>query len=545
MSARRVPMLLKSSWRTIKNSLPVVLPFILFLAHAWFFRDWIIDDAGISFVYARNLAHGNGLVSQPGMAPVEGYSNFTWVLLMVPFFLLGIFDPIVIPKLISLILVLISFITVQKTLKLVSKFAGLAAFFALAFLALNTSFVVWTTSGLENPLYILLISLLLWQTIQLRDGGTYELKRVMLISGLSALCGLTRPDGIVYFGVFPFFVCLDLLSGKYRAREAVRFLLAYTAVFILIYGSYIAFRYFYFGDLLPNTYYAKGRSPFSLDELNGKIRDLFTSVGLTIVPAVALLVMFIYTGVKKSITPPYQSVILMLAIAALAFFLLPFDWMGEYRFATPFLLLFYLFVFLTGERVYHISGRKLAAGVLLGILAVIFTGTSIASFYSRSKTFAGCPTVPFTLVAENYGFRFNQYASEIGIENGSYLGPDMGGTLYYSELKIYDLVGLTDKTIAKSFANDEKLFFDYVFDTLKPTFIHTHDVWTYGANFDADPRFRRDYAAIDEIEDPWVLRYTGQTMYTGDYIRKDAIANQDAFLEIQSTSQPFSGWCPP
>ena len=86
--------------------------------------------------------------------------------------------------------------------------------------------------------------------------------------------------------------------------------------------------------------------------------------------------MLIYLGVKKSITPPLRSVILMLVIAALAFFLLPFDWMGEYRFATPFLLLFYLFVLLTGETVYRIAGEKLPAGVLLGILALVFAGTS-------------------------------------------------------------------------------------------------------------------------------------------------------------------------
>ena len=535
----------KSSWRYIYNLLPVVLPFILFLVHAWFFRDWIIDDAGISFVYARNLSYGNGLVSQPGMDPVEGYSNFTWVLIMVPFFLLRIFDPIVIPKIISFILILISFIMVQKTLKLLSKFADLAVFFVLTFLALNTSFVVWTTSGLENPLYIFLISILLWQIIQLRDKGTYDIKRIMLISGLSALCALTRPDGIVYVGIFPVFVCLDLLSGKYRAKQALGFLIPYVAVFILIYGSYIAFRYFYFGDFLPNTYYAKGRPPFSLDELNGKITDLFSSVGLTIYSFMALLLMFIYVGVKKGITRPYRSFILMFVITMLAFFLLPFDWMGEYRFATPFVFLFYLFVFLTGEMVYQIPDRKLPAGVLLGILTLIFTGNSIGSFYVRSKIFAECPTVPFTQVAENYGVRFNQYASEIGVENGSYLGPDMGGTLYYSELKVYDLAGLTDKTIAKSFGNDDSLFFDYVFDTLKPTFIHTHDVWTYGANFDADPRFRQNYVAINEIEDGWILMYTGLTMFTGDYIRKDAIENQEAFLEIQSTSKPFSGWCPP
>src|SRR5215831_18915345 len=68
-----------------------VLPFALFLAHAWLLRDWLIDDAGISFAYARNLAAGHGLVAQPGSTPVEGFSNPLWTLLVAGIFKLGLF----------------------------------------------------------------------------------------------------------------------------------------------------------------------------------------------------------------------------------------------------------------------------------------------------------------------------------------------------------------------------------------------------------------------------------------------------------------------
>src|SRR5688572_25266220 len=50
-------------------------------AHAWAYR-FLTDDAFISFRYARNLARGAGLVFNPGEAPVEGYTNFLWVLLL-------------------------------------------------------------------------------------------------------------------------------------------------------------------------------------------------------------------------------------------------------------------------------------------------------------------------------------------------------------------------------------------------------------------------------------------------------------------------------
>ena len=42
---------------------------------------FLIDDAFISFRYARNLNDGLGLVFNPGEW-VEGYTNFLWVILM-------------------------------------------------------------------------------------------------------------------------------------------------------------------------------------------------------------------------------------------------------------------------------------------------------------------------------------------------------------------------------------------------------------------------------------------------------------------------------
>jgi len=44
------------------------------------FGEWQMDDAFISYRYAWNLLHGNGLVYNPG-EPVEGYTNFLWTLL--------------------------------------------------------------------------------------------------------------------------------------------------------------------------------------------------------------------------------------------------------------------------------------------------------------------------------------------------------------------------------------------------------------------------------------------------------------------------------
>ncbi|MDF1535435.1 MAG: hypothetical protein P1S46_02905 [bacterium] len=65
---------------------------LLYAAMAWSQRS-ILDDAFISFRYAANLAQGHGLVWNTGEAPIEGFTNFLWVLIMTVPHLAGI-DPV-------------------------------------------------------------------------------------------------------------------------------------------------------------------------------------------------------------------------------------------------------------------------------------------------------------------------------------------------------------------------------------------------------------------------------------------------------------------
>jgi hypothetical protein len=148
----------KEIWNRYKSIVLFLLPVAIYVVHASFFINWIIDDAGISFAYARNLASGYGLVLQPGRTPVEGFSNLSWVLLLTPFFYFKIFDPQVVPKLLGFVLVVFCFYLLWKSILLISTDRKPVAFLVLFFLSINTSFVVWTTSGLENPLYIFLIT---------------------------------------------------------------------------------------------------------------------------------------------------------------------------------------------------------------------------------------------------------------------------------------------------------------------------------------------------------------------------------------------------
>ena len=125
-------------------------------AIVWFFFterfDFVCDDAFISFRYAHHLAEGDGLVYNTARAlPVEGYSNFLWVVWLSIFERLG-YD-IAVPachssKVCGLLLLLGTMRLAER--RLMIGVGGLAA--TGLFLASLPAFGLWSTGGLATIL---------------------------------------------------------------------------------------------------------------------------------------------------------------------------------------------------------------------------------------------------------------------------------------------------------------------------------------------------------------------------------------------------------
>jgi hypothetical protein len=501
-----------------------LLPLAVFLAHALLFGSWIVDDAGITFVYARNLAAGHGLVSQPGLPPVEGFSNFLWMLAFVPAFLAGLFDPAIVPKLASLALVGGSFFLLDRALVSLTGSRAIPLV-TLLLLAICSPFVIWTVSGLENPLYVFLLCVLLWLVVRERLRER-EIGAFPWVAGAVAAClALTRPDGILFAPLYP------LLAVPRWGR-----IWRYAAVLALLLGAFLLFRWSYFGDFVPNTFYAKGgpNAKVYLDlitlqpKMTAKAFELFESVAG---PGSVLLMAALLAGtaflIGRGRFEWKHGVLLAFAyFGAMPFLLLPFDWMEEYRFGTPFFPFLYAYAVTLAASLFPDPARRRLPALVGGLAAV---GLSLVLFAGRSVIFAAAPTVSFQEVVEKFGLRYNHYADLLKLEHPSILLPDVGGTLWVSRLRVYDLVGLTDRTIARTLERNQQAFYDYVFDEAKPTFIHLHHYWTLQAGFDYDPRFRRDYLPLFQVFEPAVReRAGGVPLSSGDFIRRDAIQGKEA-----------------
>jgi hypothetical protein len=236
---------------------------------------WILDDAFISFRYARNLVEGYGLTFNPGGEIVEGYTNFLWTLLMAGVLALGL-EPVATAQALCTGLALVLLLLTYRLA--VAWWAG--RWWALLpplLLVLNPAFLLYTArgSGMETALVTTLALAamwLLWRAQNMRGG---------LLAGLvCALVVMTRPDGALVPLAGGLLLLVQAARPTQRAH-ALPALIGLVAGFLLLYGPYFAWRYSYYGYLLPNTFYAKtGATTAQVWRGFFYTRDFFLSLGL-------------------------------------------------------------------------------------------------------------------------------------------------------------------------------------------------------------------------------------------------------------------------
>lgn len=207
-----------------------------------FFLNYTVDDAFITFRYSRNFAQGLGLVFNPGER-VEGFTNFLWTIYCAIPFVLGI-DVLWFSKLSLLFLAAGSLVLVVLLVRqFCSRSAWWFPFLPAGLLATHTSFTVYAVNGMETVLFVflLLLALVLSARETVKGGWASAIPWTLLF--------LTRPDGILFFGIV-------WLVRLLFFRRAPKFWV-WTAVFGGAALAFVAFRLAYFGHLFPNTYYVK------------------------------------------------------------------------------------------------------------------------------------------------------------------------------------------------------------------------------------------------------------------------------------------------
>lgn len=505
----------------------VAVPSVVLALHMLAYGRWIVDDAAITFGYARSIAQGAGPVLQPGGEVVEGYSDPAWLGLLVAGHLVGLFDRgtwfgvpdlVLFPKALALLCcagVFAAFHTVARAAWPGSVWRpALVTVVAGSVTAVVPSFAVWVASGLENPL--LALAAVGTAAVLARAWAAGRLPRpgVAVACGLlAAVAALTRPDGLVYLLGYPIAVLVTL--RRHRVRPAVTGTAACAAAFAVPFGGYLWWRVATFGRWLPNPAVAKSQGLPDLASL-ARPAQLLTYPGWL---GAVLVLGLVAAGLRRPGRPRgvLAAVLIPLVLAVLAFGVLAEDWMGVYRFATPVWPLAALAATVAAATVVpRLAGRGRAAVAVLTVAACALAGPT---WLGGVRSFRAAPTIPMCAAAQGLGASPNAFGDILGIRSGAIATPDIGGTALVSRYRIVDIAGLASARIAGYWrSGDMAGLRDHLLDDVRPAFIEIHGGWSTNTGLLDDPRMVARYVPI--------LKTAPKS---GWYVRRDLVPGPAAF----------------
>lgn len=395
----------------------------------------IVDDTYIFLRYAENLAGGDGLVFNPGDR-VEGYTSPLWVLILG---LLGKleFDLVTTSQLLSAffgVLVILSLHRFGRAY--VSRdSAPVVAVVALA-LAVNPSFVYWTWSGMDTALFAFLFGVAFFAFVAQVDK-----KGTMFLSGTCLLvAAFARLDVLA---VLPVYLAYILFLNWHQKELIWRKCLSFVGPLSLL-SLHFLWRYFYYGSLLPNTYYAKAGLPSAALIKHGLLYTVKFVLAFNLYWG-ALLLVVVLLAKRYSLTRLGLPVALVVTWAAYVTYV-GGDHFAMFRFFVPILpLLAVLFLGVAEklmEPIPKLTGWRGAGALIVLAGMLVALNFSMYSFYGGGWA--------------RYEVRMARAWRNVGLWLRDNVPPDatiacvtVGAIPYFSGLKTYDLLGLTDRTIAR------------------------------------------------------------------------------------------------
>jgi hypothetical protein len=423
--------------------------FILMLVYIW---NFTVDDAFISFRYSEHLASGFGLLWNIGQPPVEGYTNFLWVLI-IAFTLLLKLNPIISTKVIGLlsvfgIIVLFWFITNDIFKNKKNKYIAFTV--SSIFLLINPYTAIHAVSGLETMFYAFLLLGVIYSAWKIIVSPSS--KFIWLFTFTALLLSLTRPEGIL----ISLALILSIIYISYKKNNNSIKLTSFTPILILYLIPiviYMLFRVSYFHEIFPLPFLVKivYGTTFPTEFLNA----LVYSIPFILIILIPLFLKYQGFKINENNLKNFKYFLLILAItfffANIVYVRTPLMNYSQ-RFFYPSFVMFYLAFGIAISILFNEIGKlntKSAKNnqirfrsVLVIVVLVLLV---FANFYGISDLKS----------QHDYGVNFEKSYIPIGKaltnfsdDNYTVAFADAGAVAYYSKWNFLDLGGLNDKFIA-------------------------------------------------------------------------------------------------
>lgn len=398
------------------------------------------DDAFISFRYAEHLARGAGMTFNPGER-VEGASNLLWVVLLAAFDRAGVPAPVAAKALGGLAGLLVPWVM----WRIAAGWNLRAAWWPALFLLCGSiPFAFWSVNGLETGFYAFLVTLGLWA-----GAGDLDARRRWPWGAVCfLLVAFTRPEGVIFALLYLGWMGTACAGGRAPWSGWARGALTIGGGM----AALLVWRHAYFGEWLPNTFYAKIADVSALGPGMGGGRYLvryLTGSPAGIAAAAGLAGASVLAWRARAMLPALG----MVWAQMLFVLLVPADWMAEFRFIVPAIPAWSL---LTGWAAVR-GWERWIAGRLPRIARTWLAGAGVAAW-------AACSIVSLAALRgrverDGRGFREEHAVCAAWLKRAAPPGAtvalsDSGAIPYLSGLMTVDLLGLTDAFIARHSAGE-------------------------------------------------------------------------------------------
>lgn len=465
------------------NYFQLIAHLILFMFQLLFW-NFTIDDAFITFRYAKNLYESNQIVFNVNEIPVEGYSNFSWVLWISISFFFNI-DPILFSKISGMVFCHLTIPILYKLAHLLNNNENFGNFIII-FYVLTPNIALWSIGGLETSLFcfLLLISIYFFiKGIKVRNGFQIAISAIFF-----GLLSITRHEGAVIFAItWLYFIFINLKSKDKNLIKRITDSLIFLGIFLLIYLPYFIWRMLYYNSLLPHTFMAK-QGIMNFTVLFERLL-FYIPLFLFFTPILILILINAFKNRALIFRDQIRLYLIILIFALSIILMLITSWMPGFRFAIPLIPLIYLllprsvnFIEFFNEKIRNDKDLfKIIKVFSIGLISisnflVIFTFYPFINYYG-----SGIKDCNITL---------GKWINENSLQNSSLAVWDTGAIPFYADINTIDIYPESLQNL-HIFNNPEDA--DYIF-SLNITFLILND--EYFDYIKSDIRFSTSYHLI-------------------------------------------------
>jgi hypothetical protein len=251
-----------------KKILPDLLISLLLIASTLYYANRYVDftippfeDAAMLMRYAQHLAEGHGIVWNIGEHPVDGATDFLFMVASAALIKLGLTVAQSVRG-IGFASHLLTVLIVYWGNRRVNDANIPFSFLSGLYLAVGTG-LSYVSAYFGTPFFALAAAVTWTLALLLmnREEPPLWLSFAFAFSGL--ITGLIRPEGVILAALVLFAVIV--MRGL---KKSISLIAVFGAIFLFLGGAYFLWRWNYFGYPLPNPFYKKGDGGLHWDSFN-------------------------------------------------------------------------------------------------------------------------------------------------------------------------------------------------------------------------------------------------------------------------------------